>query len=110
MWKELLKIAPELIPVIIQTVMDVEQIISGIKNGQIKKSRVISILHSILETKDYFLGRDPDGQNQILNLVSMFVDVIVSTFNYTGLFRTSETFDFTPVPVNADGEGESNED
>jgi hypothetical protein len=88
--------------------MDVEQIISGIKNGQIKKARVMSILRAILETKDYFMGRDSDGQNQILNLVSMFVDVIVSTFNYTGLFKTSETIDFTPVPV---GEGgDTNED
>jgi hypothetical protein len=104
MWKELFKIAPELIPVIIQTVMDIEQVVSGIKNGEIKKSRVMNILRAILETKDYFLGRDTDGQNQILNLVSMFVDVIVSTFNHAGLFKTTEKLDFTPVPL---GEGQN---
>ena len=37
MWKDLFKIAPELIPVIIQTVMDLEQVVSGIKNGEVKK-------------------------------------------------------------------------
>ena len=65
---------------------------------------MINIIQVILETKDYFLGRDSDGQNQILNLVSMFVDVIVSTFNYAGLFKTAEKLDFTPVPL---GEGQN---
>ena len=51
-------------------------------------------------TKDYFLNRDSDGQMQILNLASMFVDVLVSTFNYTGLFKSTESLDFTPIPVN----------
>ena len=106
MWKELFKIAPELIPLIIQTVMDIEKVISGVKNGEIKKSRVMSIIRSILDTKDYFLGRDSDGQNQILNLVSMFVDTIVSTFNYVGVFGTSEKLDFTPIPV---GQGDEDE-
>ena len=106
MWKELFRIAPELIPVIIQTVMDIEKVISGVGNGEIKKSRVMSIIKSILDTKDYFLGTDSDGQNQILNLVSMFVDSIVSTFNYVGLFETRETLDFTPIPVGEEGHDE----
>jgi len=99
MWKELFKIAPDLMPIIIQTVMDLEQVVTGIKRGEIRKSRVMNIISSILDTKDYFLKRDPDGQMEILNLVSMFVDVLVSTFNFTGLFKSTERLDFTPVPV-----------
>ncbi len=103
MWKELLKIAPDLIPVIIQTVIDVEKVVSGIKRGEIRKSRVMSIIGNILDTKDYFVGRTPDGQLQFLNLVSMFIDTIVSTFNYTGLFGSSVKLDFTPIPVRKEG-------
>jgi len=108
MWKELFKIAPELIPIIIQTVMDLEQVVTGIKRGEIRKSRVMNIISNILDTKDYFLKRDPDAQMEILNLVSMFVDVIVSTFNYTGLFKQTERLDFTPIPVAQGGNDESN--
>ena len=106
MWKELFRIAPELIPLIIQTVMDIEKVITGVGNGEVKKSRVMSIVKSILDTKDYFLDKDSDGQYQILNLVSMFIDNVVSTFNYVGLFDTSEKLDFTPVPIS---EGEEDE-
>lgn len=103
MWKELLKVAPDLIPIIIQTVIDVEKVVSGIKRGEIRKSRVMSIIGNILDTKDYFVGRAPDGQLQFLNLVSMFIDTIVSTFNYTGLFGSSDKLDFTPIPVRKEG-------
>ena len=106
MWKELLKIAPDLIPLIIQTVMDVENVVSGAGNGQIKKSRVMRIISNVLDTKDYVLGRDSDGKNQVLNLVSMFIDVTVSTFNYTGLFSSKDTLDFSPVPVAEEAENE----
>ena len=106
MWKELLKIAPDLIPIIIQTVIDVEKVVSGIKRGEIRKSRVMSIIGNILDTKDYFVGRTPDGQLQFLNLVSMFIDTIVSTFNYTGLFGTGDKLDFTPIPVRKEGSDE----
>ena len=108
MWKELLRIAPDLIPLIIQTVMDVERVLTGIKRGEVRKSRVMSIIGNILDTKDYFLGRAPDGQMQLLNLVSMFVDTLVAAFNYTGVFKTSERLDFTPVPMK--GEGSDEED
>lgn len=108
MWKELLKIAPDLIPLIIQTVMDVENVVSGVRNGEIKKSRVMSIIGSVLDTKDYFLGRDSDGKNQVLNLVSMFIDVTVSTFNYTGLFASKDTLDFSPVAVTEEINDEGN--
>lgn len=108
MWKELLKIAPDLIPIIIQTVIDVEKVLTGIKRGEIRKSRVMSIIGNILDTKDYFLGRTPEGQLQFLNLVSMFVDTIVSTFNYTRLFGTSDRLNFTPIPVRGEGSDESN--
>lgn len=107
MWKELLKIAPDLIPLIIQTVLDVENVVTGFKQGQVKKSRVMGIISGVLDTKDYFLGRDSAGKNQILNLVSMFIDVTVSTFNYTGLFASKETLDFTPVPVSGEVKDES---
>jgi len=103
MWKELLKIAPDLIPIIIQTVIDVEKVVTGLKRGEVRKSRVMSIVGNILDTKDYFLGRTPEGQLQFLNLISMFVDTIVSTFNYTGLFGTSDKLDFTPIPVGKEG-------
>ncbi|GJM14964.1 MAG: hypothetical protein DHS20C13_02910 [Thermodesulfobacteriota bacterium] len=108
MWKELFRIAPELIPIIIQTVMDLEQVVTGIKRGEIRKSRVMNIISNILDTKDYFLKQDSDGQMEILNLVSMFVDVIVSTFNYTGLFASSEKLDFTPIPVEQGASNEGN--
>ena len=108
MWKELLRIAPDLIPLIIQTVMDVERVLTGIKRGEVRKSRVMSIIGNILDTKDYFLGRTPDGQLQLLNLVSMFVDTLVAAFNYTGVFKTSERLDFTPMPMK--GEGSDEED
>ena len=107
MWKELFKIAPELIPVIIQTVMDLEQVVTGAKKGEIKKSKVMNVIKSILDTKDYFLGKDSDGQNLILNLVDGFVDSIVSTFNYTGLFKSSEKLDFTPIPLNQEDNNDS---
>lgn len=106
MWKELFRIAPELIPIIIQTVMDLEQVVTGLKRGEIKKSRVMNVISNILDTKDYFLKRDPDGQMEILNLVSMFVDVIVTTFNYTGIFKSTERLDFTPIPVVKGGNNE----
>ncbi len=108
MWKELLRIAPDLIPIIIQTVFDVEKVVTGIKRGEIRKSRVMSIVGNILDTKDYFLGRTPEGQLQFLNLVSMFIDTIVSTFNYTGLFGSSDKLDFTPIPVRKEGPDEGN--
>lgn len=108
MWKELLRIAPDLIPLIIQTVMDVESVLTGIKRGEVRKSRVMSIIGNILDTKDYFLGRTPEGQLQFLNLVSMFIDTIVSTFNYTGLFGTNDKLDFTPIPVRKEGQDEGN--
>ncbi len=108
MWKELLKIAPDLIPIIIQTVIDVEKVVTGLKRGEIRKSRVMSIIGNILDTKDYFLGRTPEGQLQFLNLVSMFIDTIVSTFNYTGLFGTNDKLDFTPIPVRKEGQDEGN--
>jgi len=107
MWKELFKIAPDLIPIIIQTVMDLEQVVTGIKRGEIRKSRVMSIISNLLDTKDYFLKRAPDGQMEILNLVSMFVDVIVSTFNYTGLFKTTLKLDFTPIPISTEDENDT---
>ncbi|GEM_PF-1761733 len=106
MWKELLKLAPDLIPIIIQTVIDVEKVVTGLKRGEIRKSRVMSIIGNILDTKDYFVGRTPDGQLQFLNLVSMFIDTIVSTFNYTGLFGTGDKLDFTPIPVRKEGTDE----
>jgi hypothetical protein len=106
MWKELLKIAPDLIPIIIQTVIDVEKVVTGLKRGEVRKSRVMSIVGNILDTKDYFIGRTPEGQLQFLNLVSMFIDTIVSTFNYTGLFGSSEKLDFTQIPVNKEGQNE----
>ena len=106
MWKELLKIAPDLIPIIIQTVIDVEKVVTGIKRGEIRKSRVMSIVGNILDTKDYFVGRTPEGQLQFLNLVSMFIDTIVSTFNYTGLFGSNDKLDFTPIPVRKEGQDE----
>ena len=108
MWKELLKIAPDLIPLIIQTVLDVENVVSGVRSGDIKKSRVMKIIGNMLDAKDYFLSRDSDGENQVLNLVSMFIDVTVSTFNYTGLFASGDTLDFTPVPVTEEGRDEGN--
>lgn len=101
-------IAPDLIPLIIQTVLDVENVVTGLRQGEIKKSRVMSIISNILETKDYFLNRDSAGKNQILNLVSMFIDVTVSTFNYTGLFASKDTLDFTPMPVSEEGQNEGN--
>ena len=108
MWKELLKVAPELIPLIIQTVLDVENVVSAARSGEIKKSRVMSIIGNVLDTKDYFLGRDSDGKNQVLNLVSMFIDVTVSTFNYTGLFASKDELDFSPVAVSEEGNDELN--
>lgn len=106
MWKELLRIAPDLIPVIIQTILDVEMVISGVRHGDLKKSRVMSIIGSILDTKDYFLNRDSDGRQQVMNLVSMFIDVTVSTFNYTGLFASKDTLDFSPIPIDQEGNDE----
>jgi len=66
----------------------------------------MSIVGNILDTKDYFLGRTPEWQLQFLNLVSMFVDTIVSTFNYTGLFGSSDKLDFTPIPLSEEGNDE----
>ncbi len=108
MWKELLKITPDLIPIIIQTVIDVEKVVTGLKRGEIRKSRVMNIIGNILDTKDYFVGRNPEGQLQFLNLVSMFIDTIVSTFNYAGIFGTSDKLDFTPIPVRKEARNEGN--
>lgn len=98
MWKELMKIAPDLVPIIIQTVLDVEKVLSGIRRGEVRKARVMSVIGNILDTKDYFLARSPDGQMHLLNLVSIFIDYLVCTFNHMGVFVTHTKECESPSP------------
>lgn len=85
-WDPLYYTAPELVPVIIQTIIDVEKVVVGIKRGERRKQRVMSIMGNVLDTKQYFVTLSPAEQLRFLNLVSIFVDIVVSTFNYCGLF------------------------
>ncbi len=96
-FSKLLDLAPDLIPVIVQTVIDAERVITGIGQGDIKKGRVMSILKNILETKSYFTDAGSDIQDQILNVAGNAIDLLVMALNMLGAFSTSKKIDFTPV-------------
>ena len=95
MWLSLLTLAPGLIPIIIDTIINVESVVSGVLKGEIKKEKVLAVVKSILDTKDYFTNNNPEYQNMILNLTDEAIDLIVSAFNFLGLFKTSKKLDFT---------------
>ncbi len=109
MLKELLRLAPDLIPIIVTTVLDVESVVTGVKMGSIKKNKVLQIIQNVLTTKSYFTDNDTDGQNMIVNLVSQFIDALVSAMNLLGVFSTSEKLDFTPIPITPDTEEDGDE-
>ena len=96
MWLSLLTLAPGLIPIIIDTIINVESVVSGVLKGEIKKEKVLAVVRAILDTKDYFTKANSDYQNMILTLTSEAIDIIVSAFNFLGLFKTSKKLDFTP--------------
>ena len=100
MWLSLLTLAPGLIPIIIDTIINVESVVSGVLKGEIKKEKVLSVIKAILDTKDYFTNTNPEYQNMILNLTGEAIDLIVSAFNFLGLFKTSKKLDFTPKEGN----------
>ena len=100
MWLSLLTLAPGLIPIIIDTIINVASVVSGVLKGEIKKEKVLAVVKAILDTKDYFTKSDPSNQGLIISLVSTAIDVIVSAFNFLGLFKTSKKLDFSPKEGN----------
>ena len=96
MWVTLLTIAPGLIPIIIEAIINVESVVSGVLSGTIKKEKVMAVVKAILDTRDYFTKGDSAYQDMILNFTSEAIDFIVSAFNVLGLFKTSKKLDFTP--------------
>lgn len=97
-FSKLLKLAPDLLPLLIATIFDIEKTISGIGKGAIKKAAVLDAITNILKAKDYFTNSGADVQGQILNLVEQAIDFIVMAFNFLGIFSTTQKVDFTPVP------------
>lgn len=95
-WGLLLALAPDLIPLIVKAVLDVEVTVRGVLKGEIKKSRVMDIVRAVLQTKDYFLNGDDVQQAQLYAVIDEAVDFFVMSFNYLGLFKTSKKVDFSP--------------
>lgn len=95
-WSLLLALAPDLIPLIVGLVINIESTIRGALAGEIKKSKVMDAIKAILQTKDYFVNSDSAEQSEIYALVDQAIDFIVSAFNYLGLFKTSKKLDFSP--------------
>lgn len=94
--KELLALAPDVLPEIIKAIFDVEKIYSGLKQGEIKKEAVMNLVEAFLETKDYFFKADSKLKVRILGLADASIDYLVSIFNITGVFEKEELMDFTP--------------
>ncbi len=96
-WVKLLALAPDLVPVIVSAILSVESIYKGVKEGVLKKERVMDLIRAFLETKDYFVGASEATRSQIFALVDDAIDFIVSAFNYLGLFKREDKADFSPV-------------
>ncbi len=96
-WGLLLAIAPELVPLIVSTIINVESAVKGILKGEVKKQKVMEVIKAILQTKDYFIEGDSAKQSQIYTVVSEAIDFFVTAFNYLGLFKTSKKVDFSPT-------------
>lgn len=98
-WSLLLALAPDLVPLIVKAILDVEQTIRGIGRGLVKKEKVMDIIRAVMQTKDYFVGSDSAKQLEIFTLVEQAIDFLVSAFNYLGLFKTSKKVSFQPKPA-----------
>ena len=95
-WSLLLALAPDLVPIIVETIMNVERVWKEAGKGSVKKSRVLEVIEAILETRDYFVEGDVAKKSQIYSLVSEAIDFFVSAFNYLGIFKRGEKVDFSP--------------
>lgn len=95
-WSLLLALAPDLVPIIVSTIMNVEAVWKEAGKGKVKKNRVMEVIEAVLETRDYFIGGDQAKKSQIYSLVDESIDFFVSAFNYLGLFKTGEKADFSP--------------
>lgn len=96
MWTQLLLLAPDLIPILVNTVVNIEQAISGALQGEVKKDKVMAVIKAVLQTRDYFIKSDSAGQAMIITLVDQGIDFMVSFFNYTGIFKSSKKVSFAP--------------
>ena len=105
-WSLLLALAPDLVPLIVKAILDVENVVSGTLKGEIKKSKVLEVIKAVLQTKDYFVGSDSAKQSQIFTLVDQAIDFFVSVFNYLGIFKTSKKVSFQPVPPSEENPSE----
>ena len=95
-WGLLLTLAPDIVPLIVSTIMSVEKLVKGFGQGVIKKEKVMDVIKAVLQTKDYFDGSDSSKVSQLYGLVSQAIDFFVAAFNYLGLFKSGKTADFTP--------------
>lgn len=96
-WRVLLALAPDIVPLIVSTIMNVEQAIKGVLSGEIKKDKVMAVIKAFLQTKDFFTGKDDSETAKIYTLVSEAIDFFVMTFNYVGLFKTTKKLDFSKI-------------
>lgn len=99
-WSLLLALAPDLVPLIVSTIMNVEETVKGLLQGDVKKQKVMDVIKAVLQTKDFFMKSNDAETAQIYNLVSDAIDFFVKAFNYLGLFKTSKKVDFSPTEGN----------
>ena len=97
-WGLLLTLAPDIVPLIVSTIMSVEKLVKGFGQGLVKKEKVMDVIKAVLQTKDYFDGMDSARTSQIYELVSQAIDFFVGAFNYLGLFKSGKKVDFSPKP------------
>mgnify|MGYP001563343846 CR=1 FL=1 len=95
-WGLMLTLVPDIIPLMVSTIMSVEKLIKGFGQGSVKKEKVMDVIKAVLQTKDYFDGMDSAQTTQIYALVSQAIDFFVGSFNYLGLFKSGKKVDFTP--------------
>lgn len=95
-WSLLLALAPDLVPIIVSTILNIEAVFKEGGKGSVKKSRVLEVIEAVLETRDYFVEGDLSKKSQIYSLVSEAIDFFVSAFNYLGIFKRGEKVSFSP--------------
>jgi hypothetical protein len=94
----LLSLAPGILSLLIEAIMSVESIYSGVGKGSIKKNKVMDLINSVLVTKNYFANSDDKIKSEILELIDQAIDVLVGVFNTLNIFtKEEEKVDLTPT-------------
>ena len=94
----LIKLAPDILPLIISAIGDAETLFKGRGLGTAKKEAVMKVIRAAFDVKDYFMDAGAERKDEILELADGAVDLLVKAFNFVGLFDEEDKIDFTPKP------------